>query len=254
MSDKSVTGKTYLVTGASKGIGCAIATTLLEQGANVVLHWNSALAEAEDLVKSYSEDRLLAVRADLSSANDVDRLWAEAVAWKGHLDGLVNNAAAMLETFPEEGLEAWRRDWQKTFAVNVHAVADLCWHAVDHFKTQGGGSIVNIASRAAFRGDLEDSIHYASSKGAVVAMTRSIAKAYARQNIYAYIVAPGWVATKTVLPRIQAPENAFMLDEIPMGDACPPSEIGEITAFLLSGKVKNATGTTFDINGASYFH
>jgi NAD(P)-dependent dehydrogenase (short-subunit alcohol dehydrogenase family) len=134
------------------------------------------------------------------------------------------------------------------------AVADLCRYAILHFKEQGGGTIVNISSRAAFRGDLPDSMHYAASKGAMVAFTRSIAKGYARENILAYTVAPGWVLTERVRPKLEAPGNEFLLDEVPMGEAAPPEEVANIVAFLLSGQARHATGATFDINGASYFH
>jgi NAD(P)-dependent dehydrogenase (short-subunit alcohol dehydrogenase family) len=250
----TVKDKTYIVTGASKGIGAATARILLTQGANVVLHWNTTMSEAENLLKEYGDDRCVAIRANLENRDEVDALWAAGLAWKGKLDGIVNNAAVMLETDPENGLDEYRKDWDTVMEVNVRAVADLCWHAVDYFKSVGGGSIVNVASRAAFRGDMPDSVHYAASKGAVVAMTRSIAKGYAADGIYAYIIAPGWVGTETVMPRLNDPANANMIKEIPMQAPCPPEEVGNIIAFMLSGAVKNATGTTFDINGASYFH
>ncbi len=253
-NENTVSGKTYIVTGASKGIGAATARVLLNQGANVVLNWNTTLSEAEDLLKEFGDDRCLAIRANLENRDEVDRLWTEGLAWKGTLDGIVNNAAVMIETDPECTLEKYRKDWDTVIEINVRAVADLCWHAVDYFKSVGGGSIVNVASRAAFRGDMPDSMHYAASKGAVVALTRSIAKGYAADNIFAYIIAPGWVGTDRVLPRLNKPENAIMIKEIPMQAPCPPEEVGNIIAFMLSGAVKNATGTTFDINGASYFH
>lgn len=253
-NENTVKNKTYIVTGASKGIGAATARVLLNQGANVVLNWNTTLSEAEDLLKEFGDDRCLAIRANLENRDEVDRLWTEGLAWKGKLDGIVNNAAVMIETDPECSLEEYRNDWDTVIEINVRAVADLCWYAVDYFKSVGGGSIVNVASRAAFRGDMPDSMHYAASKGAVVALTRSIAKGYAADNIFAYIIAPGWVGTDRVMPRLNKPENAVMIKEIPMQAPCPPEEVGNIIAFMLSGAVKNATGTTFDINGASYFH
>ncbi|MCK5574269.1 MAG: SDR family oxidoreductase [Sphingomonadales bacterium] len=246
--------KTILVTGAARGIGAAIAIKILEGDGNVVIHYNASADRAEKLVAKYGADRVLALKADLANRDEVKALWKAAWGWKGRLDGLVNNAASMSEVTPEMSDEVWENGWDDLMAVNTIAVADLCRLAILDFKTIGGGSIVNIASRAAFRGDMPDSMHYAASKGAVVALTRSIAKGYAQDNIMAYIVAPGWVGTERVMPRLNAPENAFMMKEIPMGQPAPPEEVGNIVAFLLAGLAKNATGTTIDINGASYFH
>jgi len=247
-------GKTVLVTGASKGIGAAIARVCLEAGARVILHWNSEEGEAAALARAYGADRSKLVQADLADKQAVRRLWREAADWAGGLDGLVNNAAVMPYSAPDDALEAWDADWEASWAVNVRAVADLCREAVRHMRQRGTGSIVNIASRAAFRGDLPDAMHYAASKGAVVALTRSLAKSYAKDGLSVYAVAPGWVRTERVAPRIDAPENAHMLAEIPMGEAAPPREVANIVAFLLSGLAPNATGATVDINGASYFH
>ena len=114
--------------------------------------------------------------------------------------------------------------------------------------------MVNIASRAAFRGDLPDAMHYAASKGAVVALTRSLAKAYAADDILAYAVAPGWVGTDRIRAKLDQPGNQRLLADVPIGDAAPPEEVGNIVAFLMSGLARHATGATVDINGASYFH
>jgi len=247
-------GKTYLVTGSTRGIGAAIAECLLVEGANVVIHYNASVGERDALLKTYGKDRVLALKANLEDDAGVDKLWRDALAWKGGLDGLVNNAAVINNAKPDADLAAWRKEWRRTLQVNTQATADLCKLAIEHFKTKGGGAIVNVASRAAFRGDLPGSMHYAASKGAVVALTRSIAKGFARDNIQAYIVAPGWVATERVLPTLNKPGNEFMVDEIPAGAPAEPIEIGNMVAFLLSGQAKSATGGTFDINGASYFH
>ena len=247
-------GRVILLTGASKGIGAATADRLLAAGADVLLHYNTAPGHTAELVERHGAERCTAIQADLGSAEEVDRLWADALAWRGHLDGLVNNAAVMLSAAPDDPMEAWRADWQRTLAVNVAAVADLCRHAVAHFQQRGGGTVVNIASRAAFRGDLPDAMHYAASKGAVVALTRSLAKAYAADDILAYAVAPGWVGTDRIRAKLDQPGNQRLLADVPIGDAAPPEEVGNIVAFLMSGLARHATGATVDINGASYFH
>ncbi|MBK5910499.1 hypothetical protein CCR85_03200 [Rhodothalassium salexigens] len=251
-------GQTVLVTGAAGGIGAATAAVLLDAGAHVALHWHSGAGAAAELAAAYP-DRATTVQADLGRKAAVAELWRAAGDWAagtpaGGLTALVNNAATMPYSAPEDPYEDWDRDWDRVWAVNVRAVADLSRLAVLAFTARGGGRIVNVASRAAFRGDMPDAMHYAASKGAVVALTRSLAKGYARQGVLAYTVAPGWVRTERVAPRIDDPANAHMLDEVPMGDAAPPREVGNLIAFLLSGLATHATGATVDINGASYFH
>ncbi|MCG8503163.1 MAG: SDR family oxidoreductase [Sphingomonadales bacterium] len=249
-----LTGKRVLLTGGSKGIGAAIARRVLEDGASLVASYNSGIGALAGLSDEFGAKRCHAVRADLGRVEDVDALWQAATGHLGGVDALVNNAAVMLSARPEEDLAAWRADWVTTFAVNVQAVADLCRAAILSFKEAGGGTIVNISSRAAFRGDLPDSFHYAASKGAVTALTRSIAKGYAEDGILAYAVAPGWVATERIAAKLAAPGGEKLLADVPMGAAAPPEEVANIVAFLLAGQATHATGATFDINGASYFH
>lgn len=247
-------GKTYLVTGSTRGIGAAVARCLLEEGANVVIHYSKSVGVRDDLIKEFGDGKVLAIKANLENDKETDALWHGALAWKGRLDGIVNNAAVISSALPDLPLDEWRKEWRRTMQVNANAMADLCRYAILHFREAGGGAIVNVASRAAFRGDLPNSMHYAASKGAVVALTRSIAKGYARDNIQAYTIAPGWVSTERVMPTLTKPGNEFMINEIPMGEPAPPEDIGNIVAFLLAGKARHATGATFDVNGASYFH
>ena len=249
-----LTGKRVLLTGGSKGIGAAIARRVLEDGASLVASYNSGIGALAGLSEEFGVERCHAVRADLGRAGDVDALWQAATGHLGGVDALVNNAAVMLSARPEDDLAAWRADWATTLAVNVQAAADLCRAAILSFRDVGGGTIVNIASRAAFRGDLPDSFHYAASKGAVTALTRSIAKGYAEDGILAYAVAPGWVATERIAAKLAAPGGEKLLADVPMGAAAPPEEVANIVAFLLAGQATHATGATFDINGASYFH
>ncbi|WP_202899797.1 SDR family NAD(P)-dependent oxidoreductase [Kordiimonas gwangyangensis] len=244
--------QTILVTGASRGIGAATARALLMAGANVIGSYARAPGELDALASEYGAGRLLAVQSDLGEAGAADALWHQALAFKGDITGLVNNAGVMPDTPLDSADSKWAADWAHIMAVNVQAVADLCRRAILHFESRGGqGRIVTIASRAAFRGDGPDYMHYAASKGAVVSLMRSIARAYARQGIYAFLIAPGWVKTDMAAVAYE-PGNEWMLDEIPTGEAAPPENIANMSAFLLSGLCDHSTGATFDINGASY--
>ncbi len=253
----SLEGKTYLVTGTSRGIGSATAGILLNLGANVVGCSSSRPGKMEDLEAKYGSEKVLSVPVDLSKPGTGFELWEQAIRFKGRIDGLVNNAGIAPSTPYDAPNEQWTTDWARVMQVNVQAVADLCKAAIQHFETERvrnkdfAGRIVTIASRAAFRGDQPDSLHYAASKGALVALMRSIARGFSGNGIYGFIIAPGWVATDMAAVT-EMPGNEHMLKEIPMGAMAPPEDIGNMIAFLLSGLVDNATGTTIDINGASY--
>ncbi len=243
--------QTFLVTGASRGIGAATARILLEAGASVVGSYNSSDGALAGLRVEYGPDRLLAVKSNLGEAGAGKVLWQEAMAFKGSLSGLVNNAGIMPETPLDMDDDAWHQAWSDVMAVNVQAVADLCREAIRDFGSAGGGRIVTIASRASFRGDGPDYLNYAASKGAVVSLMRSIARAYAGQGIYAFTIAPGWVKTDMASVAFE-PGNEWMLKEVPMGAAAPPENIGSMVAFFMSGLIDHSTGCTIDINGASY--
>ncbi len=253
----NLNGQTYIVTGASRGIGNVTANILLDLGANVVGGYSTQPGQLKGLWAEYGDDRLLPLQIDLSAPGAGFRMWEQALAYKGQINGLVNNAGIAPSTPYDAAVNLWQADWARVMQVNVQAVADLCKAAIEYFEAEHAkdenstGRIVTVASRAAFRGDQPDSLHYAASKGAVVALMRSIARGFASKGIYAFTIAPGWVDTD-MADVTKQPGNEHMLDEIPMGAMAPPENIGNMIAFLLSGLVDHATGTTVDINGASY--
>jgi 3-oxoacyl-[acyl-carrier protein] reductase len=257
-----LSGKVVLVTGASRGIGAVIAGTVARAGADVVVHYGNERAGAEAVAASIGAGHSRVVQADLSEPGVASSLWAGAIAWKGRVDVLVNNAAVALSSGIDDETSVWSATWQRTLQVNVAAVADLCRLAIRHFRERAGtgtsgagktsGTIINIASRAAFRGDEPDYMQYAASKGAVVALTRSIARGFARDGIVAYAVAPGWVETAMARPAVAAKGMAALTRDIPMGAMAPPEDVANVVAFLASGLARHATGTTIDVNGASY--
>ena len=165
---------------------------------------------------------------------------------------VVNNAGIATSVGVDDPLERWTSMWQETLQVNVMALADICREALLHYRTRGGGTIINIASRAAFRGDEPDYMHYAASKGAVVAFTKSIARGFGRDNVVAYAVAPGWVLTDMAQAAIAVKGMAALTRDIPMGAMAPPEDVANVVAFLASGLARHASGTTIDVNGASY--
>lgn len=245
-------GQTILITGASRGIGATTARIALEAGASIIGSYRKDAGALDRLLVQHGPARVRSVKANLAESGAGRALWQEALELSGGaIHGQVNNAGIAPATSIDADDETWQRDWTDVLAVNTRAVADLCREAVLYFRQHGGGRIVTVASRAAFRGDTADYLHYAASKGAVVALMRSIARAWAKDRVLAFTVAPGWVKTD-MASLIYEPGNETALAEIPMGDAAPPEEVANMIVFLLSGKVDHATGATFDINGASY--
>lgn len=245
-------GKVVLVTGGSRGIGAATVRALCAAGGRVVLHYGRSRDEAEEITAELGGDRCYPVNADLNASAEISRLWNEALAWKGRIDVLVNNAGIIPPARVEDDRERWAEAWERTLRVNLVSAADLCREAILHFKEGSGGTIINIASRAAFRGDDPEYMHYAASKAGMVALTRSIARGYAPDNILAFAVAPGFVETDMVADLIRERGIEGLAHDNPMGNVAPPEDVANVVAFLASGLAPHATGTTIDINGASY--
>ncbi|MDY6804973.1 MAG: SDR family oxidoreductase [Cyanobacteriota bacterium] len=248
----NLTEKIILVTGSSSGIGAAIAQTLAGAGAEVILHYSQNEDGAASVAEKIGKNKCQIVRSDLAEKNGAIALWGEAVAWKGRIDIIVNNAGIYIPATTEDELDTWREVWQKTLQVNLVAVGSLCREAIRHFQTRNGGTIINIASRAAFRGDDIEHIHYAASKGGVVALTRTIARGFAKDNILAFAVAPGFVRTEKKEATIKERGEEAFTGDIPLGKIADPQDVANTVAFLASGLAPHATGTTIDINGASY--
>jgi NAD(P)-dependent dehydrogenase (short-subunit alcohol dehydrogenase family) len=247
-----LSGKVCVVTGSAGGIGVAIAEALASGGARLVLHYHATAAPVAAVVERLGKERAAAVKADLRDPRGAGALWREAVERWGGVDVLVNNAGIMPAAHVDDDWDTWHRVWDETLRVNLVAAADLSREAVKHFRARGGGVLVNIASRAAFRGDTLEYMAYAASKGGLVALTRSIARGAAREGVLAYTVAPGFVDTPMVKPFIDEYGEAAIVRDIPMGKMVPPREVGSVVAFLASGVAPHATGSTIDINGASY--
>jgi len=227
-----------LVTGSSRGIGEAIAAALA--GHRVVGHSSKG-----------GDDR---IAADLAHPQGAAALWREAVAkLDGRVDVLVNNAG-LFEPAPIGSSDSeWEANWERTLRINLRASADLCRLAVLHFRQCGdGGRIVNVASRAAYRGDSPDHWHYAASKAGMVGMTKTIARAYAGEGIYAFTVCPGFTVTGMVEEYIESRGGLASLGDLPIGRPATTDEIAETVRWLAVDAPASATGAVIDVNGASF--
>jgi 3-oxoacyl-[acyl-carrier protein] reductase len=227
-----------LVTGSSRGIGASILAAF--DGHRVIGH------------STHGGDGRIA--ADLADPQAPAALWEAALAaLDGRIDLLVNNAG-IFEAAPIGGdSAAWTAAWERTMRVNLTASAELCRLAVLHFRERGGGGrIVNVASRAAYRGDSPDHWHYAASKGGMVAMTKSIARAYAGEGIYAYTVTPGFTVTGMVDEYIESRGGIASLGDLPIGRPAAAEEIAETVRWLGVDAPASATGAVIDVNGASF--
>ena len=244
-----------LVTGGTRGIGAAISKTLVECGAQVVAHYNKN-EEAAHRLKNELGSNIHLIKADLAGAMEVARLFSETMEYfDGRLDGILNNAGIAVSSDIQKNAVEWTDDWLKTMDVNVNAVGLLCKRSIVQFqKQERGGRIVNISSRAAFRGDTADYLAYATSKGAVVSLTKSIARAFRKQDIKAFTVAPGFVRTDMAQQFIDQYGEDYALNDIALTKLTEPQDVAPTIAMLMSGLMDHATGTTIDINAGSYVH
>ena len=248
-----LTGKSVLVTGASRGIGRGIATALDAAGARVVVHYNSNKELAEELAHQLTHDPIC-LQADLANPFSCSSLFSTAVSELGHVDVLINNAGVAIDAPIDASLESWLDAWNTTMAVNLRASELLSRLAIPHFISRDGGSIINISSRAAFRGDTPGYMTYAASKAGMVALTKSIARAYGKNNITAFVIAPGFTRTDMAQDFIDLYGEDHALHDIALKRLTEPKDIAPLVVLLASGLADHATGTSIDINAASYVH
>ena len=247
----SLKGQRILVTGASRGIGRAIAKQLSESGAEVIIHYNSNKTEAEKLQKELTNASFME-SCDLSDPTQVIGFIPRLVKKYGPISALINNAGISPSAADSMHTKDWLKNWEQTFLVNTTAVGILCKEFIEHAKVQQNGRIVNISSRAAFRGDTTDYLAYASSKGAIVSLTRSIARHYGKQGIKAFIIAPGFTRTDMANAILEEYGEDFALNDIALNELTRPEDIAPMVTLLCSGLADHATGTTIDMNAGSY--
>ena len=229
-----------LITGASRGIGAAAYTLLKRSGHRVVGH--STKGTDELVAGDHLEPR---------APRDIeDTALAEL---GGQIDVLVNNAGIYESVADNATDEDWHRAWNRTMTINLQAAADLSKLAVSHFLDLGiPGRIVNISSRAAFRGDSTQHWHYAASKAGMVAMTRTIARGYAAEGILCFAVAPGFTVSEMTEEYLQGRGGAKIVADIPLGRVASTDEVAEVIRWLATEAPPSATGSVIDVNGASY--
>lgn len=249
--DRWLEGQTILVTGASGGIGAAIVGRLAAEGARPIIHFSREKAGAEALLARIGGHGWI-IQADLSTPEGPFELWRRTVEFAGRVNGLVNNAGIRTEVPIELSEADWRAAWQKEFQINFFAAADLSKDAILHFKANGGGRIVNIASRAGQRGYAADAMPYGATKAALVNLTKSIARSFGGEGVTAVAIAPGWVRTDMAEDFIAAHGKAAAVADIPIGEMAAPSEVAELVAFVLRPSQASLNGATLDVNGGSY--
>ncbi len=251
---------TALVTGASRGIGRAIAWALARRGVRVALHYQSHVAAAGESLAALPGAGHALFAADLADPAAAAGLWSAVVTQLGAVNILVNNAG-IYEMHPPLATPypAWQATWERTLAANLFAPANLSLLAAQAMAAGpepreaawGRGRIINISSRGAFRGE-PDAPAYGASKAALNSTSQSLAKALAPQGIYVFALAPGWVSTDMAATHITGAGGAELLAQHPLGRVATPEEIAAATTFCALDAPAVMTGAIIDLNGASY--
>ena len=228
-----------LLTGSSRGIGAATHRALADAGASVIGH-------------ATASNHGSGIAADFADPAAPAALWHAALDRAGGaIDMLVNNAG-VFEANPLAA-DDWTANWDRTMRINLTASAELCRLAVLHWQQRGsGGRIVNIASRAAHRGDSPAHWHYAASKAGMVAMTKTIARGYARDDILAFAICPGFTMTGMAEDYLESRGGDKLLADIPLGRVAGPEEVAVMARFCALEAPASMTGAVLDVNGASY--
>ncbi len=244
--------KVALVTGASRGIGRALALGFAARGSQVAVHYHSNTTAAQTTLEQLPGPGHRAFRADMADSAAVQTMVDEVVAQMGQLDILVNNAG-IYENCPltEASYDEWQSHFARILSVNLIGAANATYCAVQHMIRQGGGRIVNISSRGAFRGEPTGPA-YGASKAALNSMGQSLAKYLAPHHIFVGTVAPSFVETDMAAERLAAPDGDAIRAQSPLGRVAKPEEVAYAALFLASEGAEFSTGAIIDVNGASY--
>ncbi|MGN6621304.1 MAG: SDR family NAD(P)-dependent oxidoreductase [Sphingomonas sp.] len=226
-----------LLTGSSRGIGAAIASSF--DGDDVALIGHGTRS---------------GIPADFDEPGAAPALWQAGLdRLDGRIDVLINNAGIFEASAIDQPHAAWLAAWERTMRINLTASAELCRLAVLHWQARGGGGrIVNIASRAAYRGDSPAHWHYAASKAGMVAMTKTIARGYAGEGILAFAICPGFTMTGMAEDYLESRGGDKLLADIPLGRVAEPAEVANAARYLALEAPPSMTGAVLDVNGASY--
>ncbi len=246
-----LSGRVVLITGGSRGIGRQTALLMAECGASVAFTYATRRDRADEVVALIGAERALAIRADAGVPADVKRMVDETIARFGRIDVLVNNTAIhAINPFDGDDYESWQQGWRRTIEVNLFGAANAAFLVIPYMKKQGGGKIINVASRSGFRGELEFP-DYGASKAGMMNLTKSLARTHAKQGIIATCVAPGYVETETAAEDLRRFRERIEA-EIPLGRVAQPDEVAKTILFLASPLSDYLAGVTIDVNGGSY--
>lgn len=241
-----------LVTGASRGIGRAIAIALAKRNVRVAVHYRSSAQQANSLCTELPGTGHRAIQADLADRSARFRLFDESVQRFGALDILVNNAGVFDESsLIDLSRQAWCEKWRGTLGVNLDAAADLTFSAAQHMAARQRGRIVNITSRGAFRGEPQ-APEYGASKAGLNSLSQSFAQAFAPRGVCVFAVAPGFVATDMASEYLKGERGRAIRAQSPLDRVAQPEEIAQVTAYLALDAPTYMTGAILDVNGASY--
>lgn len=245
-------GKHVLVTGGSRGIGRSVAMAFARRGASVAISYLSNREAAKQTIRDMPGGGHLMVQADVGDPKSVERLVGTVTDEFRALDIVVNNAGThKVHRLEEVDYAEWLTVWRDILAVNLQGAANVSYCAARYMIDHGGGRIVNISSRGAFRGEPENPA-YGASKAGLNAMSQSLAQRLARHNIFVGVVAPGYVETDLVAAKLTGPDGNEIRNQSPLGRVARPEEVAQAVLFLSADGSEFTTGTIIDVNGASY--
>ncbi len=244
--------KSVLITGASRGIGKAIALKFAEANARVIVHYHKNSSAAEQTLSLLKGGGHFIVQADMTDPLAIKAMVDQVISKVHRIDILINNAGLFEETpITEQNYEDWQAKWRRTINTNLIGPANLSFLVAKNMIDHGGGKIINISSRGAFRGEpLAPS--YGASKAGLNAMSQSLAQALAPHKIFVYVIAPGFVETEMARPALQGQRGEEIRKQSPIGRIAYPSEVANTALFLASEGIDFLTGSIIDVNGASY--
>jgi 3-oxoacyl-[acyl-carrier protein] reductase len=241
-----------LVTGGSRGIGRAVAEQFAGGGATVAVQFRADRRAAGDTLAALGGGGHLALQADVADPEQAQSLIGRVVDRLGRVDVLVNNAG-VYQAHPVlgTGYEDWQRIWRETIDTNLIGPANLIHAVAPHMVAAGGGRIVNVSSRGAFRGE-PDHPAYGASKAGLNSLGQSMAKALGGHGIYVTTVAPGFVETDMAAPFLEGPGGDAIRAQSPLRRAATAEEVARVVVFLATPGSESTTGAIVDVNGASY--